>query len=131
MYTRSYYDDNQTAVPEHYSGNAIQDVGHEIPYVTPHVGESKISPGLSEDTYPEQPPDETSETDTEDAEVGFFGSVKRKLHPKELFRGAKCFTKESIPLEEILIIATAILLILSKDGDLTMGLMLLGLLFVA
>lgn len=130
MYTRSYYDDTKTAVPEHYSGNAIQDVQHEIPYVTPHVGESKISPGLADDSYQPEPIEKTSEEEAPDTEVGFFGSVKRMFHPKELFRGAKCLTKESISLEEILIIATAALLILSKDGDLVMGLMLLGLLFV-
>ena len=128
MYTRTYYEEKQTTVPEHYSGNAIRDIPQDIPYVTPHVGESKISPGITEDLSEAAPDEEASPEQIE--EVGLFDTVKKRLNPKELFKSRGCLSISKLSLEDILIIATAALLILSKDGDLVMGLVLLGLLLI-
>ena len=129
MYTRTYYDEKQTTVPEHYSGNAIRDIQENIPYVTPHVGESKISPGITEELS-EGNIEEEKTYNEESEEVGLFDAVKRRLNPKELFKSRGCLSLSKLSVEDILIIATAALLILSRDGDIAMGLMLLGLLLI-
>lgn len=132
---RAYYDENRSSIPEHYSGNAIQEGASEIAYVAPHVTEPKISPILKDDeniTLDADTPLEDESAASEKAQtVGFFESAKKRLNPKELFRGKGGFSLSSLSFEDVLIVATAAMLILSKDGDLTLGLLLLGTLLIA
>ena len=135
MYTRSYYgEENKITVPENYDGNAfIQESEAEDPKIAPmptHSGETKISP-REEPTFVEE---EDSEACAEAVRErgGFLSSVFKKLPLQGLFSQGGIFNGQGFKIggEEILIIALAIFLFFSRDGDRECALILLLLLFI-
>ena len=126
MYTRSYYDNSDRGVPKDYDGTAFRNDDEKV-LITPTYGESKVSPEYSEIQ------DEACGISVEEEKEGFISRLFSRDTFKKLPFGALDSlkrVKENFSLEEIIIVATALLLLFSKEGDILLGLALLCLLFV-
>jgi len=133
MYTRSFYkEDNGISLPDGYDGNAFS-AGEEVrdaPSAVAATAEPKVSPR-------DIPPEEECFTEVNEKEVeeaGFFSSIFSKFQGKRLFdKGGLGFLnldKFKLGTEEILLIALALFLLFSKDGDKECAIILLCLIFV-
>ena len=139
MYTRSYYaEDDGISIPKNYDGNAFNDSGGEVSLgvgIPRSVSEvTKISPRESiaeeRDTYVPEAEEAISTATGESAIASpFKGLSIGKLLPDSL-RSLFKFDSFHIGTEEILIIATALFLFLSRDGDRECAVILLLLLIV-
>ena len=112
MYTRSY-PERESEIPEGYHGSAV----------SPHESEPSYIDGTRN-------PWETEPTVQDEATE----ASKRTSPISEIFGGIfqnGRFSLHSIGFEEILIIAAAAYMLMSRDGDRECGIMLLVLLFIA
>ncbi len=124
MYSRSYFKDTQApSPPENYSGVALTDEAE--------VFEERASsnPWENESVSAQTPPKEEQEEES----VGVFGQLFGKSGSpftslSRLFGSGEKGIFHNIGAEEILIIAVAAFLLLSKEGDNICAIMLLCLL---
>ena len=124
MYTRSYTDDiGEILIPEKYGGTSFTQsaVGDDRTEST----EGARNPWEKADIHTDQNDTQednvqTSATPTRSPGLGFLSG---------LFKNGN-FSLQKIGKEEILIIATAVFLLLSKEGDKECAIMLLLLLFL-
>ena len=143
MYTRSYFpDENKITVPENYDGNAFSEDSQreEAPRITPRAAiaqETKISPrdeAVFIPTSADEVEDEKPAQKSENEGGGFLSSVFKKLPFSGLFpaKMGGIFKDGGFRIgsEEILIIAVALFLFFSKEGDRECAFMLLALLFI-
>jgi len=112
MYSRAYPEKVSGAVPEGYGGSAISE--DNSPPESRYIAEESKNPWEREGE-PESIPT--------GAGLGGLGIFS------ELFRGGRLNLK-AIGFEEILIIAAAAYMLMSRDGDRECGIMLLILLFI-
>ena len=133
MYTRSYYQENSGGVPRDYDGNAFRT--EDTPtVVTPTYGETKVSPEyMAEDTEEvfQDIPDRREDEGKEETE-GIFSRLISRIPVKKLpFGLGSLFGRgRGFSSEDAVIIAVALLLLLSGEGDKLLGIALLALLFV-
>ena len=133
MYTRSYYQDNTGGVPKGYDGNAFR--LEEAPtVVTPTYGETKISPEYMAEADEEVLSDsfESCDEDQKKEDGGVFSRIFSHI-PFKKFPfgfGQQIERLGKIEIEDIIIIAVALLLIFSGEGDKLLGVALLALLFI-
>ena len=133
MYTRSYYQDNSCGVPEDYDGNAFR--SGDIPtVVTPTYGETKVSPEyMAEDVREDiSEAEEECKPHKKEESEGVFSRILSRIPLKKLpfGLGERLWSTVGIKAEDIIIIAVALLLIFSGEGDKLLGIALLALLFV-
>lgn len=133
MYTRSYYQDNGNGVPRDYDGNAFrQDDTPTV--VTPTYGETKISPEYTcaEGTEVFSESTEAHANIKEKESESIFSRIISCIPFKKLPFGSfgHSDSKGRIEMDDIIIIAVALLLLFSGDGDKLLGIALLALLFV-
>lgn len=110
MYTRSYNEDGIRTIPEGYSGTMLDDTEH-IPEVDKEIREQHEAHGKDE-SAPAM------------SWLGKLGGGFSSLFDIPLFKNMKIGT------EELLIGATALFLLFSKNGDKECAIMLLLLLFI-
>lgn len=112
MYTRSY-PERESEIPEGYRGSAV----------SPSEGDGHYIEGTKNPWEVEPPPTEEAAEASKSISPfsGLFGG---------LFQNGR-FSLQSIGFEEILIIAAAAYMLMSRDGDRECGIMLLVLLFIA
>ena len=126
MYTRSYYDNSDRGVPKDYDGTAFRNDDEKV-LITPTYGESKVSPEYSEIQ------DEACGISAEEEKEGFiarlFSRDTFKKLPFGLGEMMRC-DGGGIDLEDIIIIAVALLLFFSCEGDKLLSVALLALLLV-
>lgn len=136
MYTRSYQrEENSIAIPENYDGNAFRE--------NEYTSQSEIdtaAKGYATPQFEEQAGEVQSNTDEaapafkKSKGTGLFGSIFSKIPFKSLLggRASKLLNLESFKLgsEEILLIATALILLFSSEGDKLCAIMLLFLVFI-
>ena len=133
MYTRSYFQENAGAIPKNYDGNAFkQDDGPIL--VTPTYGEAKISPEYTSESSDIDYSDQTCNDEAEENEAeGVFSRLMSKIPFKKLPFGLGEMMRcdgGGIDLEDIIIIAVALLLFFSCEGDKLLSVALLALLLV-
>ena len=132
MYTRSYYQDNGS-VPKDYDGNAFR-MDDTPTVVTPTYGETKVSPEYTAVEDAESFMEETSECSNgeKNESEGVFSRLFSRIPFKKLPFGLNdAFGRfGKIDKEDIMIIAVALLLLFSGEGDKLFGIALLALLFV-
>ena len=114
MYTRSY-PERGTEIPEGYGGTAV---GSPEKGTDTHYIDSTRNP------WEEEPKHSEEDIQTSKNAPLFSGILGG------LFQNGR-FSLQSIGFEEILIIAAAAYMLMSRDGDRECGIMLLVLLFIA
>ncbi len=122
MYSRNFYsEDAKTPTPpENYSGVALSDDGAPVPEAEE-----------SEPTCADRPPHRDDECRDERREPPLFGIFGKDSTVFRLFNGGGIRSLTSgFGLEEMLIIAAALLLLFTKDGDRECAIMLLMLLLI-
>lgn len=121
MYTRTYNDDRRAIlIPDSYGGTALSEgIGAES-----HEDKGK-NPWEGETAKASAEPTETDDKET-------FSAVQKPQMPSfltNIFKNSS-FSLQKIGTEEILILATAVFLLFSKEGDKECAIMLLLLLFL-
>ena len=133
MYTRQYYQDNPVGVPKGYDGNAFR-IEEAPTVVTPTYGATKVSPEYMAEESEEAFSDATEECEASAGEngEGVFSRIISRIPIKKLpFGLGDIFGRVGcIELEDIIIVAIALLLLFSGEGDKLLGIALLALLFV-
>ena len=124
MYSRSYITDSRESItpPENYDGNAFIEprVTQNHTVAVTHGEMRSVGNDVREETV--------SECTAEPASTSVGGSVLTSLLGR--WGGISPFRMPKIGTEEILIIATALFLFLSKEGDRECAIMLLLLLVI-
>ncbi len=115
MYTRSY-PERGTDIPEGYVGAAVPPKDDDTSSDSHYIDTGK-NPW-------EEPPPSAEDTPASKSVLPFSGLFDG------LFKNGR-FSLQSIGFEEILIIAAAAYMLMSRDGDRECGIMLLVLLFIA
>ncbi len=116
MYTRSYPERGAGVLPEGYSGSAIREEHEEEPVRTEAENRNPWEAG------------EDAEPASAEAKSELSGLIGGGFL-SDLFRGGKLNIR-AIGFEEILIIAAAAYMLISRDGDRECGVMLLILLLI-
>jgi hypothetical protein len=139
MYTRTYQaEEEKITVPENYDGNAFREDRECESYSPPDVNTSQNTEAESKCNKTQESAseayEECSSAPKKKAESsGILGSIFKVGSEKSSFLDSLPFVKNGIfdiGTEEILIVAVAVFLLLSKSGDKECAIMLLLLLFV-
>ncbi len=141
MYTRTYQaEEEKITVPENYDGNAFREDRECESLSTPDINTSQSIETDSKCDKIQESVSQVAETSAECSGVskkkaegdGIFASIFKGGH-RASFLDSLPFIKNGrfdIGTEEILIVAVAVFLLLSKGGDKECAIMLLLLLFV-
>ena len=129
MYSRSYTkDEGRIKLPDNYNGTALlshEDPAPEVIYTEPKRREIKIGVKPEVEIEEDTPEVECLCAKEKDEGEGFLGGILNKIGSLfDLHRFPK------LELEDILLIALAAFLFLSKNGDKECALMLIILVFI-
>ena len=133
MYTGSYFDGDAPSLPKGYDGCAF---GGSQPTPSAPLEARYAPPKVSPISVTEEPSDAECENEKEEESqsVGLFSSLFSRIPLKGFslgtLGGPLAGLVEKITAEEILLLGVALILFFSPDGDRTLSLLLLALLFV-
>ena len=139
MYSRTYLtgNDEKISLPESYDGVAFGDLRDAARSADTQNTDSEEFAEASSDIAknPWEQPKQTSKEEVKEVPAGLFSGLRKSTWFKSLFGGNSLFGIEGLKMpkigtEELLIAATALFLLFSKDGDRECGIILLLLLFV-
>ena len=127
MYTRSFYD-APNSIPDGYDGEALREEENTKNYtIQPSTIPGKISPPTNEFSLE----DEKEEDTMAFSFGGILSSITEKIPIKRFFESLNIDRFIKFDLEDIIIIGIALILFFSEQGDKTLALMLIGLLFIS